>query len=315
MDVVRIFMFLLVIIVRYMSVCFFAIKDFFVFGGLMNSYISEEYLTYHFHKDSQNELFAVGYRDKVKTLKQLRTYPKQYHCATVLRGSATFLYDNLVHTLSMYGVYQHFPDLDFPQILEMSEDYVEYHICVGASVYEFLKDMGILYTQSPIFEMNPEVYLLYWMYAHVTTPMLKGDDDIFELFFNTQKLLRMIHKENRQQVIQTEQERFQTVLPMLAADFKHPVSYEKIAESFGLTYETFRKKFKVYMGMSPLQFRLSVKFQYAQRLLSEGWSITYVAQETGYADAFTFSRQFKKYIGKPPKAYTNKQNDHKSQTE
>lgn len=278
------------------------------FGGLMNPYISTNYLTYQFHKDSQNEWLAIGYRDKEKTLKQLHTYPKQYHCAAVLSGSATFLIDNEPHTLSMFGVYQHFPNKDFPQIVEMSEDYLEYHICVGASVYEYLEDMGILYTQSPVFEMNPEVYLLHWMNAHVSTPMLKGDDDIFELFFNTQKLLRMIHKENRQQVIQTEQERLQTVLPMLSADFKQPVSYEKIAESFGLTYETFRKKFKTYMGVSPLQFRLSVKFQYAQRMLSEGSSITYVAQETGYADAFTFSRQFKKYVGKPPKAFTNRHN-------
>jgi AraC-like DNA-binding protein len=80
----------------------------------------------------------------------------------------------------------------------------------------------------------------------------------------------------------------------------------EIANSFGYPYETFRKKFKEYTGVSPLQFRLQAKFNLAQRLLTDGHSISEVAEETGYADSFIFSRQFKKYTGKNPKDFKTK---------
>ena len=72
-----------------------------------------------------------------------------------------------------------------------------------------------------------------------------------------------------------------------------PLSLEETAQSLGLSYETYRTRFREIIGVSPLQYRLLAKFHFAQRLLSDGFSVSYTAEKTGYSDQFIFSKQFK----------------------
>jgi AraC-like DNA-binding protein len=79
------------------------------------------------------------------------------------------------------------------------------------------------------------------------------------------------------------------------------VSLVQLAERFGLSYETFRKKFKSRFGVSPQRYRMRHLMQEAIILLNEeNRSVKETASRLGFCDEFYFSRAFRKLTGRPP---------------
>ncbi|GMV83019.1 MAG: hypothetical protein AMXMBFR7_42030 [Planctomycetota bacterium] len=88
-----------------------------------------------------------------------------------------------------------------------------------------------------------------------------------------------------------------------AADGREPL--EQIARELGLSYATFRKRFREATGLSPGSYRIRQRLQRACQLLPHH-SIKHVAAELGYRDPFTFSAQFKSAMGVSPRAFKQK---------
>jgi len=85
------------------------------------------------------------------------------------------------------------------------------------------------------------------------------------------------------------------------------LDFRDFAESQGISYEQFRKRFRSSMGQAPKQYFLAVKMNRArERLLSPGRSVKEVAAELGFADALYFSRLFKSKEGVSPSEYREK---------
>lgn len=84
----------------------------------------------------------------------------------------------------------------------------------------------------------------------------------------------------------------------------HP--YKKIcipdlAKAAGISTRYLQKRFKEDYGLTPKEYHLQVQMNLALTLLElENLSVTEVAERLGYADLFTFSKQFKKHFGYPP---------------
>ncbi|MFA7229821.1 MAG: AraC family transcriptional regulator [Victivallaceae bacterium] len=75
------------------------------------------------------------------------------------------------------------------------------------------------------------------------------------------------------------------------------------AQKMGLGYESFRKKFKTIMKISPKQYVSKQNFYKAATMLSENLSIKEVADKMGYSEIPAFSRQFKKHFSVSPSEY------------
>jgi AraC family transcriptional regulator of arabinose operon len=76
---------------------------------------------------------------------------------------------------------------------------------------------------------------------------------------------------------------------------------EHIASQCGLGYEHFRKAFRARMGVAPHTWRIRRRIDSARNLLlAEGLTVSETAARLGYSDAFTFSKQFAKYVGVSP---------------
>jgi AraC-like DNA-binding protein len=85
-------------------------------------------------------------------------------------------------------------------------------------------------------------------------------------------------------------------------------SLSRIAERFGLSYETFRKKFTRRFGISPQQYRMRHLMQKAIVLLNENnFSVKETASRLGFCDEFYFSRAFRKLTGRPPSSLRRKE--------
>lgn len=85
----------------------------------------------------------------------------------------------------------------------------------------------------------------------------------------------------------------------LAADEGVPV--RRIAAECGMSHATLRRRFAEYLGMSPVEYRIRRRIERIQSLLrTTDLSQKELAARFGYADVYTFSRQFRRYTGATP---------------
>jgi AraC-like DNA-binding protein len=77
----------------------------------------------------------------------------------------------------------------------------------------------------------------------------------------------------------------------------------QVAQDLGVSYETFRKRFRTRFGLSPQQYRIRRVMQLAAVLLTEErLSVKETAARVGFGDPYYFSRTFRKVTGRSPSA-------------
>jgi AraC-like DNA-binding protein len=86
--------------------------------------------------------------------------------------------------------------------------------------------------------------------------------------------------------------------------FDQPIDFALLSQSLGVSYTTFRRRFKQQTGVSPAQFQSAIRLNRARDLLaSTDLPISEVATQTGFDSIFYFSQVFKKKTGQPPSDY------------
>lgn len=83
---------------------------------------------------------------------------------------------------------------------------------------------------------------------------------------------------------------------------EHSDDLEGLAKDLGLSYESFRKKFKALAGLSPGDYREKRKLDQARALMGQyKLSNKQLAEMLGFYDEFHFSRRFKARFGASPR--------------
>jgi AraC-like DNA-binding protein len=74
-----------------------------------------------------------------------------------------------------------------------------------------------------------------------------------------------------------------------------------VARSLSLSYDSFRKHFTAATGLAPAKFQMLGRIQKACTLLRDHTvPIKVIAERTGFADEFHFSKRFRQIVGLPP---------------
>jgi AraC-like DNA-binding protein len=85
---------------------------------------------------------------------------------------------------------------------------------------------------------------------------------------------------------------------------QHAPHVEELARRSGYTPDHFSRVFREVIGLSPKQFIVEARLNRARQLLLESTlSVSQIAEELGYEDIFSFSRQFKTHTGRTPSRY------------
>ena len=99
----------------------------------------------------------------------------------------------------------------------------------------------------------------------------------------------------------------------LAIDYIHSnyrsnntIEIKKLAEMCCVSETYFRKLFKKIHGVSPVQYTIDLKLEFASHLLrSQHYTINEVAYKSGFCDSKYFSKLFKKRYNCSPKVFQN----------
>jgi AraC-like DNA-binding protein len=80
---------------------------------------------------------------------------------------------------------------------------------------------------------------------------------------------------------------------------------ERIAQAVGMSARHLERQFKSIVGLSPKSFERIVRFQHALKLVQNGGvQGAGIAIDCGYYDQAHFIRDFKRFTGHPPSAYS-----------
>ncbi len=78
------------------------------------------------------------------------------------------------------------------------------------------------------------------------------------------------------------------------------LSLQEIARRTGMGYNNFRKLFAAKLGISPGDYRLDKRIEFAKQMLSSGKTQLETADALDYNDVYAFARQFKQRTGITP---------------
>lgn len=104
--------------------------------------------------------------------------------------------------------------------------------------------------------------------------------------------------------VQEDEDQLEKSIEFMKENLKNHLTVESIAKEFNYSSSHYSTLFKQKTGLSPIDYFIKLKIQYACQLLTKSnLIIKEVAQEVGYDDPFYFSRMFKKITGKSPIEY------------
>jgi AraC family transcriptional regulator, arabinose operon regulatory protein len=99
-------------------------------------------------------------------------------------------------------------------------------------------------------------------------------------------------------------DRVRKALGILAERLHEPFSLPKLARECGLSVSRLAHLFQKQMGSSPQKYQEQLRLRWARQLLhTSSISISEIATNLGYANAFYFSKRFKLHSGISPSEY------------
>lgn len=86
----------------------------------------------------------------------------------------------------------------------------------------------------------------------------------------------------------------------LAQNFREDISLDDLAERFNHSKFHLTRRFTKAYGISPHQYLLKCRVNYAKRLILQGEPLSYAASASGFNDYSSFLRAFTRYAGATP---------------
>lgn len=202
------------------------------------------------------------------------------------------------------------PNLKHSVAQDPDGQWVEFYIHCPTLFYQAMRQLNLLPADGVLYEPGVNANLLaryeeFFQFLRGITP-----DDWPVLWAKCHTLLADLIQRDRLSQRETSSIRQQMLqaAALLADQSEHRLSLPELAKKMGMGYESFRKHFKREIGLSPGEHRIRKRMELAQQLLIEHrLSSKEVAYRLGYADPFTFSKQFAQYVGQSPTAFRREQ--------
>lgn len=98
--------------------------------------------------------------------------------------------------------------------------------------------------------------------------------------------------------------RIAQAIALIQSQYNHKWTHASLGRRVGLSPDHFRDCFIAVLGISPHRYLHSIRLHHAKRLLRQSrLTLQEIATSTGWENASTFARTFKKHTGHTPGAY------------
>jgi transcriptional regulator GlxA family with amidase domain len=90
----------------------------------------------------------------------------------------------------------------------------------------------------------------------------------------------------------------------LEEHFADKINIEQLGSRYGMSSRTFKRRFKLATGDTPLSYLQSLRIEIAKKMLESGrLPVELITQQVGYSDSSSFMKLFKRKTGISPQAY------------
>jgi len=97
---------------------------------------------------------------------------------------------------------------------------------------------------------------------------------------------------------------FKSMLHFISANYKEKITLEQIAKSGNMSRSSCNNAFNRYVGESPVNYLMHLRSRKVAEYLREGsYSLTKIAELTGFNGVSYMSETFKKFFGQSPREY------------
>ncbi len=250
-------------------------------------------------------IIAGGKNHGTKPDKHVNTTMPSLGINVVLRGRGKYI-DAAGREYDLYpGILFHrFPNKIHTTWFDPASEYTEFFVCIDSNTAAQLGQLGLVSTTAPLVDLGvseviTDEYLRLLDRMKLTESELPTSVMLMDLlnFVNG-----LYERARRNRALGYWDKIIADARLLLERDLGSRVSMEAVADKLGVSYTAFRKKFRETVGISPGDYRIHCRLESAQTLLMNR-SIKQVATTLGYCDQFTFSNQFKSYVGVSPRAY------------
>lgn len=202
-------------------------------------------------------------------------------------GDLMHLPPNVEHSVT-HGSDGQWAEYYFPLPIEMHESLCSLQVCnLQQNVWHVGLHISLIKECEKQLAMLRQQENEAWLYAQVTITAVN-------LIMSAKQLMLRQVSPTQQQISIMEARQH------LEEDWIASTDLKQLARSLNMSYERFRKLFKQFVGHSPGEFRILRRVDRAKTLLLKQYAVAEVASDLGYPDAFSFSKQFKRYTGMSP---------------
>ena len=207
-----------------------------------------------------------------------------------------------MHELKPGTIILRFPNEQFS--IYRSNDYVEFSIALPSEFGTLIKNYYTKTIHILEFELTKQL-LAYFKYLFDLSRSNSNEkllNSAFEMF----KFIIGICSDKKHEKYLPDNNFSEQSCDLLKKSINSTSPGIYTAQKMGIGYESFRKKFKQIMNLSPKQYIMQLKFEKAANMILNDYSIKETAFELGYSEIPAFSRQFKKYHNNSPSEYRQK---------
>lgn len=219
-----------------------------------------------------------------------------YGALWLISGKGTHIDAQGIQTPIVPGsIVQRFPGIPHTTLVHPDGEWLEAFVAFDASAYEMLRDHGAIDPQKPVLWARLAPALLERFLNLLDKVRKARDQELPLLLIKAQELLLTLIKTPSYSDLVTQ------ACEVLNHNIDQRLALPRLVESFHISYERFRKIFRRQVGVAPGEYRIRSRINWARELLGDkNLRLQQIAQRLGYADTFTFSRQFKSRVGVSP---------------
>jgi AraC-like DNA-binding protein len=178
--------------------------------------------------------------------------------------------------------------------------YDEFCLTFDVQTFYLLRSLGVVQDHQAVFQLEPSDLIIRKFEQY--RDCLKDEAlSAGELMVEAQQLLMALYKlarpkgQERDALIRRARE-------ILSSELERRMPVCEAARELGVGYHAFRRIFREKTGSAPADYRIRRRIDRACELLAI-CTVQETSLRLGYPDPFTFSEQFKKITGMPPRRY------------